>query len=92
MKGLKHQHHGAPCIRCGQFTYRKAKVCNVCEPGGIPNPAYKRPRKLPDPVIWPEDYLERCARELLKRHAKRHALLEMLALPVTEVVEGREAA
>jgi hypothetical protein len=73
-------HHSAPCVQCGVTTYRQSMVCRKCDPDfkqrSLPGP----PRRLPDPRLWPEDYLERCAAELLKRHEAREAALVKLGL------------
>jgi hypothetical protein len=62
--------HPRPCLRCRAMTYRKTQVCSVC----------LEREDLPDPVKWSEEYLERCAQELLKRHNERHRLLVQLGI------------
>jgi hypothetical protein len=72
-------HHTAPCSLCGVATYRRSLICRECDPTVArkkPGP----PRQLPDPRLWPESYLHRCAEELLKRHEAREAALVKLGM------------
>jgi hypothetical protein len=63
--------HGAPCSNCGVTTYSAAGLCRSCSKLGI---SYADPKRLP------EDYLMRCAEELLKRHEAREAALVKLGM------------
>jgi hypothetical protein len=74
--------HGVPCAHCGARTFAKAGVCVACK---------KRGRMYVDPVRLPEDYLVRCAEELLRRREERDRLLVKLGIkPAPEA--PREAA
>jgi hypothetical protein len=63
--------HGVPCVHCGDLTYAKNGVCVPCRRKGK---QYVAPARLP------EDYLMRCAQELLRRHNERNALLVKLGI------------
>jgi predicted ATP-dependent serine protease len=65
--------HGAPCCNCGTKTYRRSGVCWKCGRDG----------SLIDPKRLPEDYLTRCAEELMRRHRVRAEMLAKLGI-VTE--------
>ena len=64
--------HGAPCRGCGKNTYAKKGVCVACK---------RLNRSLVAPGSLPEDYLLRCAEELLKRHNLRAELIAKLGIP-----------
>jgi hypothetical protein len=65
------QAHGVPCSSCGTKTYSISGVCTGCQ---------KKGRMYADPKRLPEDYLMRCAEELLRRHKEREAMLVKLGL------------
>jgi hypothetical protein len=65
------QAHGAPCTQCGAKTYTLSGICKGCKTKGL---------SYADPARLPEDYLMRCAEELLKRHEAREAALVKLGL------------
>lgn len=65
------QAHGAPCSHCGTTTYTVTGVCRECRQKGR---GYVHPSRLP------EDYLQLCAEELLKRQEAREALLVKLGI------------
>lgn len=72
--------HARRCLKCGTPTYRVSVSCRSCDPelAGRGFPGTRS--KLPDPKLWPEDYLTLCAEELLRRHNERHAALVKLGL------------
>jgi hypothetical protein len=64
--------HGVPCKVCRVRTYKASRMCRRCEAiEGL---------NLPDPAQVPENYLMRCAEELLRRHEARAKLLEQLGI------------
>lgn len=66
------QAHGAPCTNgCGARTHTKSGVCVECQ-------REARSRSYVDPRTMPDSYLEACARELVRRHERRAALLAKL--------------
>lgn len=71
--------HPRPCLKCKRETYRKSQVCARCDPAAVAKKC-GRPVHQPEPKFWPEDYLLRCAEELLKRHNARSELLLKLGI------------
>ena len=62
--------HGRRCSKCGKRTYRDEGVCTDCTTGKV----WMAVEALP------EDYLMRCAEELLKRHQARADALRRLGI------------
>lgn len=72
--------HPVRCSICKGMTYRGSGICRDCAPA-VDGKFIRGPRpKMPDPALFPEDFLMRCAEELMKRHRHRAEMLAKLGI------------